>query len=174
MKEQVEEARKQAAFLKVQTQLLVNASNEAEALAKFQAHVSLLATRLRQYQNGWTFDGGEMGGDGYGNLTSGHPQIVIRDKEIDDNGDQTLIASTTNALRTKTRYYRLDHRDVPMTAKYPHDFMRIFDAMNACRQEAKTLPDTRAVLAEALELKELGDTMDWLVDRARNLPPAHY
>lgn len=49
--------------------------------------------------------------------------------------------------------------------------MRIFKAMDGCRQEARKLPETRAVLAEALEIEELGDIMDWLKNRAGNLQP---
>lgn len=174
MEAQVEEARKQAELLRVQTQLLVNANNEAETLAKFQAHVSLLATRLRQYQNGWTFDAGDVVVNPDGMGANPLPQIALRDRDINDDGDQTLIASTTNAIRTKTRYYRFDHPDVRLSAKYPYDFMRIFGAMDGCRREAKTLPEPRAVLAEALELKELGDIMDWLKGRIGNLPPERH
>jgi len=172
MEAQVEEARKQAELLKLQTTLLIKANTEAETLAKFQAHVSLLATRLRQYNNALQFDVGEPGeNNNYERqvMTPLSP-IAVREKDITDDGDQTLIATTTNALRTATRDYRMKYPNIVLSAKWPYNFVRIFKAMDSCRQEAKMLPETRAVLAEALELNALGEIMDWLKDHTSQLP----
>jgi membrane-bound lytic murein transglycosylase len=168
MKSQAEEARRQAEFVGQQTEAIKKANANAEAEAVFQAHVSTLATRFRQYLNALRFylvDPAQ-----YNSRVS--YAVHVNEKNLSDENDQTLIASVTNALRTSSRPHRKAPFAPSFEAEFPEDFMRLYAAAEKCAEAAKLLPPALAVRAQALELDDLLSYMSFLRQCAFNLHSA--
>ncbi|WP_052201906.1 hypothetical protein [Ensifer sp. ZNC0028] len=158
MSAQAAEARKHAGFIEKQTGMLEQDRSDRQIEAVFDAHVALLATRLRQYAKAFTF------------LSSTSEQFrLISPRDFPD--DQRSIADTVSALRTALRNRRgQSNTPMPLTAVYPYDLARVVEAAEACWRASKSLPTPSRVKAEAMELDELNRQVVEIKSAMANYP----
>lgn len=157
---QADEARKQAEFIGSQTDMLRTDRAEKEATELFAAHVSLLATRLRQYQHAFSFSPQP-------NFTS-----INRMLEVDkDEEDHVIIAWTVAVLRTKVRTLGKSFGDPPqLYSQHPLDLSRLVESVHACWLASQKLPPASRVRAQTLELQEFEHQMLYLKSHTQNYP----
>jgi hypothetical protein len=165
---QVSEARNQASLLAQQTALLKTTAAETQADSILQAHILLVATRLRQYHNAWSFYPA-IPGTTEPNEMSGHT-FVIAKAPSETGSDLAVVAAMTKAVRKELRLRQQELSTGEIVAKFPLDFMRIYAAVRDCNAAAKTLPPASRVVARAAEIEDLFSKMQYLLDRAENLP----
>ncbi len=106
MQEQAKEAKNQADYILVQTNLLKATQEYADADRVFTTAVQHIATRLRQYvSSAWSIYRVEdrQNGDLTGTI------VNIRKSSYDGEDDVLVIASTVQVLRTRLRELKLGH-----------------------------------------------------------------
>jgi hypothetical protein len=168
MQAQVEEARNQAGLLKQQTELLTNTAAETQADAILKAHILLVATRLRQYYNGFSFYRALPGSDDPDEM-SGHVFVIAKSPSATDS-ELAVVASMAKDVRNHLRRKADDLKQGRIVAKFPYDFTRMWVAVRDCNEAAKLLPPASQVVARAAEIDNLFSVMRYLCDRAENVP----
>ncbi|MGN7958930.1 hypothetical protein [Agrobacterium radiobacter] len=163
MKAQAKEAEKQAKFIEEQTKILGTRQANAEAEDIFSACVALVATRLRQYTNAWSFilverydpNGPTQGSD-----------ISLKTKFYEGASDNLVIARTAQMLRTQLREMREKAPRPDLRAEYPYDFQRIYSAVTASAEKISALPPSFQIKAATLELDDLKTQLTFIADHA--------
>jgi hypothetical protein len=168
MKAQVLEARNQAELLGQQTELLINTAAEATADGKLQAHISVVATRLRHYNHAWVFQP-QAPGSNKGDEMRGNAFAIHKAPSAEDN-DYSAVASIAKAARTQRRRTEEYFANDLLVAQHPYDFMRMFTAVRECLGATSELPEVSQIKARASEIDSLFQTMNYLIERASNLP----
>jgi hypothetical protein len=168
MEAQVQEAKNQAALLGQQTEMLKNSAAEATADRKFEAHLALVATRLRQYHNAWSFYPPKPGTIEPDEL-QGHSFFIPKAPSSTDT-DQAVVAWAAQTVRNQRN--RLAERlgASEIIARFPYDFMRMFAAVRDCFDATLYLPETSQIKARASEIDDLYRNMGILMEKAANLP----
>lgn len=163
MKEQANEAKRQAEFIEQQTKLLVSEQTDRQAQAIFDASIDLISTRLRQYQSAWhvmVITRHEEQGEPYGD------ELILRSGKFSQVDDRFIIPKSVQAIRTELRKLREDFPDNPMHVRYPYDFNRLYVGVITGLNRILVLPDSFRIMAETLELDELREQLIYISKRA--------
>lgn len=161
MKAQQEEARRQADFVQMQTSILTETHNKDRMDAEFTAAAAYAASFIRRYKDSLVFRSGEP---------HQRDDTPISIDFTDDLTDELLIASAAQKLRNEVRTSWYKGYSGRLLTRYPHDFRRLYEAIQESVAQLETSEGLQTMRVRALEIEQLGHTLRSMKPRVANYP----
>jgi DNA-binding helix-hairpin-helix protein with protein kinase domain len=159
---QLRVSRQQADISESQTALMKKAAEAAELASSnelrmetFRASLEVLAAVLINYDHAWTF------------TTDGRDHFSFRLREHRRDSDRRIVIAAGQELREAFRKSGDDdwRRATPVSASYPHDFIRVRAAIIRADEAYNNLGAREQELSASLEINRLRLDVDSLFNR---------